>query len=151
MVTIFYWVVNLIYTLFRVQTLGVKGIIFSHDKKLLLVKHTYRPGWHLPGGRVNAFESVKKAVVREVLEEAGVYVEEETLVLTGIHENFGGKRNDHVVIFSGVASGKQEGFKLPNLEILEANFFSMDALPHDVSESTKRRLATMYTVSIDPW
>lgn len=152
MLTVFYSVVDFIYRVLRVQTLGVKGIIFSEDKKqVLLVKHSYRPGWHLPGGRVDAFEPVMRAVSREVLEETGVIVPEDSLTITGIYDNFEYGRNDHVVVFAGTASGMKEGFKLPTLEILAAEFFSLDALPDDISNPTKRRLSEIGAVKVCPW
>ncbi|MEO9255658.1 MAG: NUDIX domain-containing protein, partial [Tepidiformaceae bacterium] len=51
-------------------TLGVR-VILTSDGKVLLVRHTYRPGWFLPGGGVHRRESLERAARREVREEAG--------------------------------------------------------------------------------
>lgn len=44
-------------------------------KKRLTPGHFLSGAWHVPGGRVEAGESVAEAVVREIREEAGIDVE----------------------------------------------------------------------------
>jgi 8-oxo-dGTP pyrophosphatase MutT (NUDIX family) len=40
--------------------------------KVVLVRHSYATGWHLPGGGVKRGESPEKAVLRELEEELGL-------------------------------------------------------------------------------
>jgi len=55
----------------------VAVIIEFPDNKILLVKRAtvvFKGYWALPGGRVDAGETVEQAVVREVKEETGLHV-----------------------------------------------------------------------------
>ena len=51
----------------RPVTLGVRAIVRDRKGRVLLVRHTYVPGWYLPGGGVEARESVGEALAREVM------------------------------------------------------------------------------------
>ncbi|MGD9845279.1 MAG: NUDIX domain-containing protein, partial [Variibacter sp.] len=42
--------------LVRGVTLGVRAMVFAPDGSIFLVKHSYLPGWHLPGGGVDSRE-----------------------------------------------------------------------------------------------
>ena len=37
--------------------------------EILLVNHTYVPGWYLPGGGVDHGENIYQAIIREVYED----------------------------------------------------------------------------------
>jgi ADP-ribose pyrophosphatase YjhB (NUDIX family) len=53
------------------------GAVVVHDGLLLLVRRGRAPGrgqWSVPGGRVEAGETVEEACEREVLEETGLVV-----------------------------------------------------------------------------
>lgn len=79
------------------------GAIVTVDKHLLLVTRVNAPAtgkWTVPGGRVEAGESMTEAVVREVAEETGLVVECGSLV--GWVERIG--PGFHFVIFDFLAS-----------------------------------------------
>ena len=62
--------------------LGV-GAIIVYDNRLLLVRRANPPlqgEWSVPGGLVEAGETIKEAVIREVREETGLDVEPVKLV-----------------------------------------------------------------------
>jgi len=56
---------------FRVGTVGV---VRAGDR-ILLARHSYRPGWSLPGGMLGWRETPLASVVRELREECGVVTE----------------------------------------------------------------------------
>src|SRR5271156_3689762 len=59
----------------RPMTLGVRGIVLDAASAVMLVRHSYVPGWHLPGGGGEAGQPCEAAPVRELHEEANVIVE----------------------------------------------------------------------------
>jgi ADP-ribose pyrophosphatase YjhB (NUDIX family) len=102
----------------------------------LLIRHTYRPGWYLPGGGVDKGESLEDAARREAEEEANASVGR--LELLGVYTNFGEHKSDHVAIFH--TRDFTIGEFTPNNEIAEREWFEIGALPEGVSPATVRRL-----------
>ena len=123
----------------RPLTMGARVAAFDAQGRILLVKHTYVPGWHFPGGGVEAGETVGQAAQRELREEANV----ETggpMILHGVYFNARASRRDHVVVF--VARGaRQTAPKAADREILAAEFFAVGALPDGVNRAVTERLA----------
>jgi len=117
-------------------TLGVRCIVARGDGHVLLVRHTYLPGWYLPGGGVERGESLEAAIARELWEEVGVKPLERP-ALFHAYSNFKEWKSDYVLIY---ALRHFEMTPNPNLEIAEQGFFHPDELPQDTSPSTLRRL-----------
>ncbi len=119
------------------MTLGVRICAFDGDQ-VLLVRHTYAPGWLFPGGGVDRGETVFDAAVRELREETGV-IATEPPVLHGLFSNEDHFAGDHVACLL-VRHFTKEAWR-PSLEISEARFFPADDLPRDTTGGTRRRLA----------
>ena len=66
-----------------ITTLGTRAIILNSKNEILLVKHTYTPGWHFPGGGVDKGESPRQAIIREVKEELNLTLSKEKLQFIG--------------------------------------------------------------------
>jgi ADP-ribose pyrophosphatase YjhB (NUDIX family) len=125
----------------RGLTLGVRGIVEREDGRVVLVKHTYVSGWHLPGGGVEAGESAQYSVARELAEEAGIELMEPPRLLSvhGNHQHF---RGDHVLVFK---AGQWRFCETDNVgEIDKVDWFDPRDLPEDVSPGTRRRLKELY-------
>src|SRR5215212_963937 len=58
-------------------TVGVVGLVHDEEGRILLLKHTYRPGkpWGLPGGGLRPGESLEDCIRREVQEEANIKIQ----------------------------------------------------------------------------
>ncbi|MBI3257833.1 MAG: NUDIX hydrolase [Actinobacteria bacterium] len=56
-------------------TVGALCLVEHEDGRILLVRHSYRPGWGLPGGIVKRREEMDVAARREVREEVGIEVD----------------------------------------------------------------------------
>ena len=57
--------------------IGVGGVVFDDAGRVLLVRRLYPPQaglWHIPGGRLEAGETLTECCQREVLEETGIRV-----------------------------------------------------------------------------
>ncbi len=55
-------------------TVGARALVINESGSVLLVRHTYRSGWHTPGGGVNSDESPVTAIRRELIEEVGLTI-----------------------------------------------------------------------------
>jgi ADP-ribose pyrophosphatase YjhB (NUDIX family) len=122
----------------RGLTLGVRGAVIAPDNRIFLVRHTYTHGWHLPGGGVEAGETARMALARELHEEARIAM---TGVphLHGVFFNRKVARRDHVLVFV-VREFELVAHKEPDWEIAEAGFFPLDSLPQSTTASTRRRI-----------
>jgi ADP-ribose pyrophosphatase YjhB (NUDIX family) len=120
------------------MTLGVRAVLLDGDRRVYLVRHTYLPGWHLPGGGVEAGETALDALTREVREEACLAITGAPQ-LHGVFFNEKISRRDHVLVYV-VRHFAVIGPKKPDREIAEAGFFPLDALPADATPATRRRL-----------
>ena len=124
----------------RSMTLGVRGLAQDGEGRVLLVKHTYRDGWYLPGGGVERGETAIQSIQREMAEEGGVEATS-TPVLIGFYSNHSVFPNDHVALYR---FDKWRPFPPSPGEIAERGFFALDALPEGVTPGTRRRLAEVF-------
>ena len=56
----------------RPRTFGAHALALTPERKLILVKLRYAPGWRLPGGGRHAGENAVDAALRELREEVGM-------------------------------------------------------------------------------
>jgi ADP-ribose pyrophosphatase YjhB (NUDIX family) len=119
-------------------TLGVRALVADGDGRVLLVRHSYVAGWHLPGGGVNRGEPLAAAAARELREEVGVEATAPGRLL-GVYLRLRRRNSDHVALY---AFDAWRGEPAPDgREILEARFFAAESLPEGTTEATRRRVA----------
>lgn len=120
------------------KTTGVKVMVFNPAGALLLVRNSYGKSeqWLLPGGGIHRREAPQAAAAREIEEEVGIRLTEPTLFATYQSRTEGRRDTVHLFTARSESAPKADG-----VEVEEARFFPLDALPGTVSPATQRRIA----------
>jgi ADP-ribose pyrophosphatase YjhB (NUDIX family) len=142
------WLAHIYWRMKRGLTLGVRGVVLDAEGRVLLVRHGYARGWHLPGGGVEPGETMLEALGRELEEEGNVVLTGQP-VLHGVFQNPYASSRDHVAVYA-VRAFEWRGPLEPNFEIREAAFFPIDALPEGTTAGTRRRLEEIVTGEAPP-
>jgi len=131
-----YWFVR------RPRTLGVRAIVLDPNSHIALVRHTYTAAWYLPGGGVKKGESCEAALRRELREEIAV-ADGKVERLLGVYHSRRQSKDDHILVFVvRLEADTAASLRVADpMEIEEAAWFSLDALPPTVSPATARRIA----------
>jgi 8-oxo-dGTP pyrophosphatase MutT (NUDIX family) len=132
----------LVTALSKRMTVGVRAVLLD-GKRVLLVKHTYTPGWQFPGGGVEPGETAETAAAREALEETGFAIDGRPQLLGFYLNRIAGGDRDYVAVYIWREFRSQLEFA-PNLEIAECRWFDVDDLPPDVGQGTQRRLREIF-------
>jgi ADP-ribose pyrophosphatase YjhB (NUDIX family) len=122
----------------RPMTLGVRVIALDGEGRVFLVRHTYTPGFYLPGGGVESGETALVALERELEEEGGLELTEPPRLI-GFYHNPRHSRRDHVTLYLA-RNVRQAKARAPDWEIAESGFFPFDALPVEATDSTRARI-----------
>ena len=123
----------------RPMTLGARGVIYDAARNtVLLIRHTYVPGWQIPGGGVEPGETMLEALTRELQEEGNIEISAPPRLLS-LHFNRQASRRDHVAVYL-VTEFRQTAPFVPNREIAEAAFFEIGDLPEETTPATRRRI-----------
>ncbi|MDP9839961.1 ADP-ribose pyrophosphatase YjhB (NUDIX family) [Neorhizobium huautlense] len=131
------WLLHRYFLLTRSMTLGVRAACFDDEGRIFLVRHTYVPGWYLPGGGVERGETVQAALAKELHEEGNLEILGKPQLFSSYFNRNASKR-DHVLLYR--VNVKQTSVRLPDKEIAESGFYSLDALPEGITKSTLKRL-----------
>ena len=125
------------FALSRGMTLGVRAACYDDAGRIFLVRHSYVPGWHMPGGGVERRETALQALSKELREEGNL---EMTAPAQLFHVYFNTRvsRRDHVLFYR--VNVLQTAPRRPDMEIVESGFFDLLDLPRGVTPATQRRL-----------
>jgi len=124
--------------------MGVTALVLDDRGRVLLVRHSYNPGWRLPGGGVGRGEPPANTVLRELQEEVGLAGGSASFV--SLHSCGAGWVTMVVVLYR--VTGGAVNFR-PNLEIREICFADPHHPPDGTTPSTRRRLAE-FTGAVTP-
>ena len=129
----FYWRFS------RGLTVGARAVVLDGEGRVFLIKHSYTDGWHLPGGGVEAGETLVQALARELREEGNIELTGPP-VLHGLFFHPIYSRRDHVAVYV-VRDFRQSSQPKPNREIAAHGFFPAAALPAGTTQGTRARVA----------
>ena len=131
-------IVHVYFAMARGMTMGVRAACFDEAGRVFLVRHSYVPGWHLPGGGIERGETALEALAKEMREEGNLFTGASP-VLVHVYFNRQTSKRDHVLLYR-CDSVVQTMPRLKDYEIVEAGFFALDALPAETTAATRRRL-----------
>ena len=114
-------------------------VFIRQDDALLLVRQSYgKRYWSLPGGVVEANETLDQAAIREVKEETGLDIKIQRVV--GLYS----KPDEGALAIT--VEGKIIGGSLkPDCEISECGYFEKDNFPEPVREHFHQRLSDYFS------
>jgi 8-oxo-dGTP pyrophosphatase MutT (NUDIX family) len=132
-----YAVQKVAWRVLRPRTRGVKVMLFNADGEMILIRNSYGRSdlFVLPGGGVRPFEAPAKAAAREVREELGLHVTQ--VRLRSQHASEAEGKRDAIHLFEGRVDGVP---RLRGIELEEACYVALDALPPATSPATRRRI-----------
>lgn len=126
------------------KRMGAGCLFFNLEYEILLVKPAYKEGWEIPGGVVEDNESPKSCCEREVLEELGLEISVERLLIVDYNSypQEPHKTESLMFIFDGgvLSANKLATINLSEDEISGWEFFSIDNFPQEMNPSLRNRI-----------
>ncbi|MFA6164692.1 MAG: NUDIX domain-containing protein [Methylobacter sp.] len=112
---------------FPVPAIGVGGIVFNDKRQVLMILRNQPPAmglWSVPGGKLEAGDSLSGACKREIKEETGMDVEVKNIVAV-VERRI--ERFHYVVIdFLAHLLGDENTMPIAQSDVAEAKWISLD-------------------------
>jgi 8-oxo-dGTP pyrophosphatase MutT (NUDIX family) len=131
---------KLIWFVRRRRTFGAHALAFTPERRIILVKLRYAPGWRLPGGGRAESEDPRDAVLRELREEIGMTAHGNVQLACALDEATDFKRDFASLLIV------EDVHYVPHKwswEIEGVREATMDSLPSDLSPRTARWLEAL--------
>ena len=126
--------------------MGVRAVVCRPNGEFLLVRQTYTPGWHFPGGGVEMGQAEEAALADELVQETGGPMLIGSCSTARRLFNSRVSMRDHVVVYLCDTEGELP-IKSPSFEISELGYFAPERLPPDVDPGTERRIQKSHLAS----
>jgi len=112
-----------------VPMIGVGGIVFNNQKQVLMIRRNKPPAiglWSVPGGKLEAGESLMEACRREVKEETGLDIDVKNIVAVVERRQEG----FHYVVIDFLAVLNDRGNTVPTAQsdVAEAGWIDLESL-----------------------
>lgn len=119
-----------------------QALVRDEAGRVLLCHPTYKNDWDLPGGVVEVYESPREAAAREVLEELGLRLPVDRLVLADWLPPWGGWDDALCLVFDAGTHPESilDGVVLQAREIRATAFCSVDQVHDRAADFTARRV-----------
>lgn len=115
--------------------IGVGAVILNTDNEILLLlrkKHPEANKWSIPGGKLDTFELLQDAVIREVKEEVNLDVTVDEMLCTA--ETIDVNRQEHwisIIYVATIQAGTPVNMEPDKIEAVE--WFSLEDLPENIA------------------
>ena len=124
----------------RPRTFGAHALALTSERKVILVRLRYAPGWRLPGGGRGPDEDPRDAVLRELREEIGMISHGKARLAGALEEQADFKRDLAALLIVEDVRYEPPGWSWEIEDICEA---AMDDLPAELSPRAGRWLEAM--------
>jgi 8-oxo-dGTP diphosphatase len=133
------------------KRMGAGLLLRDAQGQVLMVEPTYKPNWEIPGGAVDADESPRECVVREVGEELGIGVTPGRLLVIDYQHPEPGRTESIMFVFDGgvVDTAWTGRIQLPADELRGWRFVALDELSELTSPRLCRRIGQALTAASD--
>lgn len=121
---------------------GVGAFILNENNELLLQKRAKPPEkgyWCIPGGKLEMFETLENAVIRETKEETDLEIK--VIKLMGVCDHIVENENTHWVAMSYLCKIEKGSPKIMEPDkALDMKWFNLNNLPDELTITAKKAL-----------
>ncbi len=122
--------------IYPTPNISVRALILNSKNQLLLVKESSLGTWSLPGGWCDLFETPSEAIIKEVIQEAGIHMKVTRLLGISDRTKYKANKNwsEYALMFLGEIIEDTKAF---GHEVSEVGFFDLNNLPELSFKSTE--------------